>query len=270
MIKVIVSHDVDHLFGRDHWFRDMIYPKMWVRTTIQLVSGKIKPKEWFLRNTSCFRKNRHNIEALMKFDSEHGIKSTFFFGMKNGLGMSYKQAEAKPVISLCHDMGFPVGVHGIAFDNEDGIKREYDEFCTLMGFPPCGIRMHYVRFDDSTFKSESKAGYQFDSSEFDKKKGTVVKNPYLVGKMWEFPLTIMDGYLPQKMENAKERTLQILNECRKKNLEYVSVLFHDYQFCNDYLDMRDWYVWFMNYLSDSDQFKFCSYEEAIANLEAKQ
>ena len=45
MIKVIVSHDVDHLFAGDHWFRDLIYPKLWVRTTLQLVKREITGKE---------------------------------------------------------------------------------------------------------------------------------------------------------------------------------------------------------------------------------
>ena len=148
--------------------------------------------------------------------------------------------------------------------------REYNEFCNLMGYSPCGIRMHYVRFDDTTFINENKAGYRFDSTEFNKETGSVIKNPYLVGDMWEFPLTIMDGYLPQKVEKAKERTLQILEECQDRNLKYVSVLFHDYQFCDDYVDMRDWYVWFMRYVSESPEFEFCSYEDAIADLEAKK
>ena len=79
MTKVIVSHDVDHLFAGDHWFRDLIYPKLWVRTALQLCKREITCKEWWLRSTSCFRKNRHNLEALMDFDEKHGIPSTFFF-----------------------------------------------------------------------------------------------------------------------------------------------------------------------------------------------
>ena len=120
MIKVIVSHDVDHLFAGDHWFRDLFYPKMWVRTTLELLQRKISGREWWLRNTSCFRKNRHNLEALMDYDEAHGIHSTFFFGMNQGLGMSYKPEEAQPVIKMVHDRGFSVGVHGIEYQDKDG------------------------------------------------------------------------------------------------------------------------------------------------------
>ncbi|MCR5061634.1 MAG: hypothetical protein K6A80_11565 [Saccharofermentans sp.] len=266
MIKVIVSHDVDHLYGRDHWFRDLIYPKMWVRTTLELFRGQITGHEWWLRNTSCFRKYRHNLQAQMDFDREHGIESVFFFGMAKGLGMSYKPAEAKPMISLVHDNGFDTGVHGIDYQSQDGINKEYNTFKELMGYDPCGIRMHYVRFDEETFGRLNVAGYVFDTTEFDKPSCGTLKAPYMVGDMWEFPLAIMDGYLPQQFEKAKEKTLEILDRCRGMGLTYVTVLFHDYQFCDDYKDIRDWYVWLMDYIKDSPDYEFISYRKAIAEL----
>lgn len=266
MTKVIVSHDVDHLFAGDHWFRDLIYPKMWVRTTLQFLKRQITAKEWWLRNTSCFRKNRHNIDALMDFDEQNGIPSTFFFGMKQGLGMSYKPAEAKPVIMKVHDRGFSAGVHGIEYQDIEGMKEEYNTFRQLTGFDPCGIRMHYVRFDDDTFEKLNNVGYAFDTTEFDKQNDGTRKAPYRVGRMWEFPLSIMDVYLPQTLDAAKQRTLELLDFCKAEKLEYITVLFHDYQFCDDYQDMKNWYIWLMKYFSDSEEFTFISYEAAIREL----
>ena len=78
---IIISHDVDHLFGSDHWFRDLSYPKLWVRSTIQLGTRKIRLKEWWLRCISCFRHKRNNIEELIQFDKNNGVPSTFFFGV---------------------------------------------------------------------------------------------------------------------------------------------------------------------------------------------
>ena len=224
MIKVIVSHDVDHLFARDHWFRDLIYPKMWVRNTLQLMKKEISLREWWLRNTSCFRKNRNNLDTLMDFDREHGIPSTFFYGMNQGLGMSYKPEEAKPMILKAHERGFDVGVHGIEYQDYEGMKREYDTFRETVGFEPRGIRMHYVRFDENTFENLSKIGYAFDTTEFDKANCGTRKLPYKVGKMWEFPLSIMDAYLPSKREEAKRITLQLLDECKMRNLSYLPLL----------------------------------------------
>ena len=266
MIKVIVSHDVDHLFARDHWFRDMIYPKMWVRTTLELFKHQITVKEWWLRNISCFRHKRHRLEEVMDFDEQHGIPSTFFFGMNQGLGMSYKPEEAKPIIKMVHDRGFATGVHGIEYQDEEGMKREFDTFRQLMGFDPCGIRMHYVRCDDETFEKLNKAGYAFDTTEFDKANGGTPKEPYKVGNMWEFPLTIMDVYLPQQFDEAKKRTLEILNICKAEKLRYITVLFHDYQFCDDYSDIRNWYKWLMEYFFDSDEYGFSSYDQIIQEL----
>lgn len=266
MIKVIVSHDVDHLFAKDHWFRDLIYPKMWVRNTLELFKREISIKEWWLRNTSCFRKNRHNLEALMDFDEKHGIPSTFFFGMNQGLGMSYRPEEAKPMIQKVHERGFAVGVHGIEYQDYEGMKKEYDTFCDTVGFAPCGIRMHYVRFDDTTFEKLSKIGYTFDTSEFDKTNCGTRKQPYKVGDMWEFPLIIMDAYLPQSFEAAKLTTQNILKECEKKGLSNLTVLFHDNQFCDGYKDIRDWYEWLMCYFEKSDDYIFISYDEAINEM----
>lgn len=268
MIKVIVSHDVDHLFAKDHWFRDLIYPKMWIRTTLQLIRREITGREWFLRNTSCFRKNRHNLDALMEFDQEHGITSTFFFGMSKGLGMSYKPEEAAETIRKVKGNGFSVGVHGIDFQDDGNMLKEYKTFEKTAGFPPDGIRMHYVRFDDSTFEKLSHTGYAFDSTEFNKQDNGTRKNPYKVGTMWEFPLTIMDGYLPQQYEKAKQKTLELLRECKAKQLDYISVLFHDYQFCDDYKDIREWYMWLIQYFSDSPEYDFISYRDAIRELES--
>lgn len=269
MIKVIISHDVDHLFATDHWFRDLIYPKLWIRSTIQLTKHEITMREWWLRCISCFRKERHNLDALMDFDEQHGVKSTFFFGMNQGLGMSYKPKEARSVILKVHERGFATGVHGIEYQDFDGIKKEFDAFKQTTGFDPCGIRMHYVRFDDHTFEKLSQIGYAFDTTEFDKQNNGTRKNPYKVGEMWEFPLTIMDAYLPNRFEAAKETTLQLLEESKKSGLQYVTVLFHDNQFCEEYQDMKKWYEWLIEYMLESNEYEFTSYNQMIQEQETK-
>lgn len=266
-MKIIISHDVDHLFGKDHWFRDLIYPKLWVRSFLQLLSRRISWKQCWLRCASCFRRQRHRIDAVMAFDRQHGVPSTFFFGMNQGLGMSYYPEEAKPVIAHVHDMGFDVGVHGIAYDDREAIEKEYKTFVNTAGFEPCGIRMHYVRFDQDTFAKEAAAGYRFDSTEFDKTQGGTMKAPYKVGNMWEFPLTIMDGYLPQSFQGAKAETLSRLKKCEELGLAYVTILFHEYQFTDAYEDMKAWYEWLIQYIEQEENYSFVSFQEAINELE---
>ena len=264
-MKIIVSHDVDHLFREDH-FRDLIYPKLWIRETLSFLNRKISTKEWFLRVISPFRKKRHNIEQLIDFDSANNVPSTFFFGMSTGLGMSYRKSVALPVIKLVHEAGFDVGVHGIAYNNLDEIKKEYNCFLDLNIIGNFGIREHYVRFDNVTFEYLSKAGYLFDSSEFDKSQGYCIKNPYQVSSMWEFPLTIMDGYLPHDLKSAKEKSINILDKAVQSGLEYASILFHDYLFCDAYQNRQEWYKWIIAHCKKSG-YSFISYKDAIKELE---
>lgn len=266
-MKVIISHDVDHLFGRDHWLRDFIYPKLWVRTILQVYKGEITRREAVGRIMSCWKKERHHIAELMCFDKEFGVPSSFFFGMNQGLGMSYYPEEAQSIIQLVYNQGFEVGVHGIIYDDYEGIKKERDTFKRLMGFDARGIRMHYVRFNEDTFGYESDVGYLFDSTEFDKQLNGTIKNPYKVKSMWEFPLSIMDGYLPQNCEAAKKETIKILNKCHNEGLKYVCILFHDYLFDDAYQDMKQWYMWLINTLHTSDAYEFISYIDAVNELE---
>ncbi len=205
----------------------------------------------------------------MDFDEVHGIPSTFFFGMNRGLGMSYKPEEAKSMIMRVRERGFAVGVHGIEYQDITGMKREYDTFRQVAGFEPCGIRMHYVRFDENTFEKLKDIGYVFDTTEFDKPNCGTRKAPYRVGNMWEFPLAIMDSYLPEKFEAAKQNTLKLLEHCKDQGLQYVTVLFHDYQYCKDYREMKRWYEWLMEYLSHSANYSFVSYTEAIDRIESE-
>ena len=92
-MKVIISHDVDHLFRDDH-YRDLIYPKLWVRSFLELIKRKYGVREWFYRMLTPFSKKRHHIPEIIAFDRDNGIESTFFFGMANGLGMSYSLERA--------------------------------------------------------------------------------------------------------------------------------------------------------------------------------
>ena len=183
-MKIIISHDVDHLFRNDH-YRDLIYPKLWIRSTLELLKREYGVHEWFFRMLTPFSKKRHHIPEVIAFDRANGIESTFFFGMDNGLGMSYSVERAKPVIHYVAEQGFDVGVHGIAYNDASRIQAEYESMKNILGRGDFGIRTHYVRFDDTTFSLFAKSGYFFDTSEFDKRTGGSLKSPYKVGDMWQ-------------------------------------------------------------------------------------
>lgn len=264
-MKIIVSHDVDHLFRSDH-YKDLIYPKLWVRSTLELMAGHYGIKEWFFRIMTAFSKQRHNIYDVMEFDKTYNVPSCFFFGMKTGLGLAYSRKNAANFIKDVDAAGFDVGVHGIDFSDASKIIEEYNYFRDIVRREDFGIRMHYVRFEKDTFDKLEEAGYAFDTTEFDKTEGTLMKNPYKVGNMWEFPLTIMDGYLPKKLSEKKKKTIELIKKAESENLKYLTLLFHDYQFCEGYATERDWYKWIIKWLYDNG-YEFISYKDAIAELE---
>jgi hypothetical protein len=263
-MKIIISHDVDHLYNTDH-FKDLIFPKLWIRSSLELIGGELSTQEWFLRLRSTFKNKMNRIDELMHFDIEHGVPSTFFFGMANGLGMSYSKAKALPWIQHVRRQGFDVGVHGIAYQNIELIQKEYDDFADLMNMESFGIRMHYVRFDDSTFYKLSRVGYIFDTSEFDKKQGYLIKKPYKINDMWEFPLCLMDSYLPYDLEDAKRMTINVIEKAKRAEIEYLTILFHDPHFDNAYSVYKDWYIWLIEMLLNR-RYEFISYRDAIKYL----
>jgi peptidoglycan/xylan/chitin deacetylase (PgdA/CDA1 family) len=264
-MKVIISHDVDHLYYTDH-LKDFYFPKLWIRSCLDLLKRDVPINEWWLRCATPFKRRMHRIDELMQFDQEHGIPSTFFFGMANGLGMSYTQQNAAPVIEMVRAKGFDVGVHGIAYTNQDAMKKEHDDFAKIIGTEDFGIRTHYVRYDDSTFSKLSDIGYTFDSSEFDKVMRYTLKEPYLIGDMWEFPLSLMDSYLPYNLEKAKESTLEIIKEAEKMKLLFFIVLFHDIYYSDTFGQYQKWYRWLIEYLK-KDGHEFISFIQAIKLLE---
>lgn len=268
-MKVIISHDVDHLYRNDH-LCDLIYPKLWVRSTIEIMKKQYGVKEYFYRMISPFEKRRNRIDEVIKFDATNNIPSTFFFGMARGLGMSYQQDVASDMIKYVMRNGFDVGVHGIEYLELENMQKESEAFRSIVGDFKFGIRMHYVRFDrETTLNNLDKCGYIFDSSEFDKKRGYLIKSPYKVNGIWEFPLTIMDGYLPPKLEDKIQKTKMIIKEAQSAQVSYISILFHDVMFSKGYDTDRRWYLWLVDYLKENN-IEFISYKDAIEELELEK
>lgn len=267
-MKIIVSHDVDHLYPSDHFFRDLILEKMWVRSFLHLCRGKISFRTFAYRLTLPFRKKMNCIEEVMAFDRANGVPSVFFFGMDRLLGMSYSRKAAAPMIRRVLDNGFDAGVHGVDHRNEEAIREEHDAFAELSGSECFGLRNHYVRFDDQTFEKMDRAGYLYDSTWFNKEK-TELRGPYRVGKMWEFPLHIMDTYVchPGEVEAGILKTQQIIRQAEQQGLPYCTILFHDYQF-HDGQDpqMKRWYMETIRFCRENN-YEFISYRDAIRELE---
>lgn len=269
-MKIIISHDVDHLYPIDHILHDFIIPKLWVRSIIHLFQRKISLKTFTYRLGYPFYRRYHRIEEVVKKDREYNVPSVFFFGMERGLGMSYGKNKAEHYIRYVTQQGFDVGVHGIAYQESMRIKNEYNSFKQIVSKNDFGIRMHYVRKNQDTIQMLADCGYLFDSTEFDK-KGQMFKPPYKIGNMWEFPLYIMDGYImpPGNFKQGKENTIKAIKKAEVNNLPYCTILFHDYQYnAQCYPDEKHWYDWLLDYLKENG-YEFISYRGAIKELEKK-
>lgn len=265
-MKVIISHDIDHLTVDEHW-KDLVIPKFIIRMHLELILGKISIKEYFLRYKYLFINKWQNLEEIMDFNNAEEIPATFFIGVNNGVGLSYSLKESEKWIKKIINNGFDCGVHGISFQNADDIKKEFETFKKLSGLNDFGIRMHYLRNDSQTLNYLSEVGYIFDSTEY------IIKNPYQIGNMTEFPLHIMEGYeiengkrwQSKNLEQSKTSTIEKINLAKNNNIEYLTILFHDRYFNNSFKTWIEWYKWVISYCKEQN-FDFINYRQAISEI----
>jgi len=270
MVRIIISHDVDHLTVFEHK-KDLIVPKFLTRSFIELGIKNISTKEFILRFKDIFKNRWNNIEDLADFNNTNDIPATFFFGVNKGLGLTYNTDIAQHYIKLVLDKGFEVGVHGIEHKNLKKMKEEFKNFKNITKLANFGIRMHYLRMDENTLSKLEKIGYIFDATIYEE------KNPFKVGKMWEFPLHIMDGHIflnKRRWQNIKYKeaidiTKKKIENLVNKGIKYISILFHDRYFSDSFYSWRKWYIQTIEFLKRNN-FEFISYTEAIKELENKK
>jgi hypothetical protein len=270
-MKAIVSHDIDHLSLSEHYLKDLIVPKYFVRSFIEFFSGLISFSELYYRFLDVFKNQWQHIEELHGFNKAHFVPTTYFIGVNNGIGLSYSRANAAIWIKKMNELGCDVGVHGIEFENFEKINAEYLMFKNLSGQAQFGTRMHYIRTNPNTFLNMSAAGYLFDSSEMGFTK------PYRIGNMWEFPFQIMDGYIIEKpkqwqsktFKQSCEETQRIIDKAFEGNLPYLGIDFHDRYFSDTHKTWKDWYRWLIEYLVSQD-IPFVNFRQAINELEGSR
>lgn len=87
-MKIIISHDVDHITVWEHR-KDLIIPKFIMRSFIEFTLGYISTSEIRNRFKEFVKNKWQNIKELIEFDRENKIPSTFFIGVANGMGLNY-------------------------------------------------------------------------------------------------------------------------------------------------------------------------------------
>ncbi len=269
-MKVIVSHDIDHLTFSEHFLKDLIVPKYFVRTYIELLSGKISVIELFNRYGDLFKNKSQHIEELSQFNKQYNVPPTFFIGVNQGLGLSYSINQAEYWIKRLSALNCEVHLHGIEFESFEKINLEFQLFRRISEQNIIGTRMHYIRKNEHTFSNMAKVGYVFDSSEMS------FKAPYKIGDMWEFPFQIMDGYLIEKpkqwqcknLNQCIDETKKLIDKAHHENLPYLGIDFHDRYFSNSHKTWKNWYVWLIEFLS-SQKMEFVNFKQAVEELESK-
>lgn len=269
-MKIIISHDVDHLKPSDN-LGTLIIPKAIIRAGIELSIGTISFKEFNLRLKNIIKNKWQNINGLMKYDREQGVKSTYFIGVNNGLGLNYSIKDATYWIKRILRKGFDVGVHGIDYESYEAIKKEYDIFKEISGLDTFGIRMHYLRTGKETYNYLARAGYNFDASLYG------LKHSFKIHNMFEFPLHIMDGYEIEtnrqwqtiKEEEAIKNTIAKIERARLLNIEYLSILLHPKYFDDSFNTWQNWYKEVILYCKDQG-YEFIDFRGAIKEINYQQ
>jgi len=262
-MKIILSHDVDHLYWQEHYLKDIYTPGTIFRNTKGLLKGNISLK-LYIKRLKCWGRI-HQLPELISFYEDHNIKANFFFGMNNALGLSYNYKQSKKWIDKLLNENHRIGVHGIAFDYKETVKIEYDRLKELSGLSEFGIRTHYLRMAENSHQLFEKQGYMFDSSTDE------IKKPYKLSNMWIIPISIMDvslvnnAQLNQDISLWKTNTLKRLELAEKKNLPYFVINFHDLYFSNNFPIIKEWYIWLVE-LFKIKKYQFINFEDAVVEL----
>lgn len=266
-MKVIISHDIDHLSAIEH-LTDSVIPKHIIRSCIEYSLGHISVLEVGRRLRDVVRNKLNNLEDLLKYDKAENVPSTFFAAVSRGKGLTYDLQYASLWIRMIMEKGFDIGLHGISFESLNEMKQEWTIFKELSGMLTFGIRMHYLRCNETTIRNLSNVGYTYDSSVTD------LVRPYKIGNMWEFPLHIMDGRMfcvrsrwqNRKLAEAKDSTKRTIDYLYSQEIPCCTVCFHDMHFTESFKDWREWYMWLIRYLKDN-AIRLISFNEAIRKLE---
>ena len=230
-----------------------------------MLTGVIDAKTFVARINFLSDKRINRLEELMTFESSMNIPATYFFVMQPGLGVAYKAEKAKPVIGKLLENGFNTGVHGMAYNDPKAMQQEFDTFKKISGLNKFGIRMHYLRTDTDTRNKLSATGYSFDSTDYG------IARPYSIGKMIEFPISIMDVYSVRPehktFKEAKAYTEEKMEQAANNNIPFFTINFHDMLFDPAYALYMEWFTWIIG-LCKQKGYSFISFENALKQYES--
>lgn len=266
-MKIIISHDVDHLYLKEHVTDSFIWGLVYrgIKNTIQ---GNISLITFLKR----FPGRLNRIKELHEFNKNAGVKETFFFGMRNGLNLSYDWKDTKPFIDYLLKEEVLVGMHGMGHNSYEMLLEEANRFKTMLPrHYPLGIRNHYLRMDNNTLGNMDKIGFLFDSTYYnsDNPAYCYADTAFLHGNIWEIPIGLMDaGFVPdnsKELIDIKIKTLAKIQKAENNNQPFFVVNFHDIYYSEAYNVYKQWYEWLISYFVEQN-YEFIDFAIAVKIL----
>lgn len=186
----------------------------------------------FLLGVTRLRDPYDNTSYAVQIERRRNLRSSFFF-----LTEAYDLGPKAKTLASIRNLGWEVGLHGDfgTHDSPEKMAAAVKSLERSLGFPPAGVREHYLRFDfGSTWKIMDDAGFVYDSTVGNTDRTgfrTGLCNPFHPPdgswrpfRLLEIPLVLMDvtlwGYLKRDEKGGLEDF-----ESLKRSVEMVNGLF---------------------------------------------
>ena len=203
-LVVGLSHDVDHLGLREHVVDRFLLAAAF-NALRQNVGRRFRPLRavdqlWGLALAAFGHDRWDTIDTLRGHELAAGVRSTWFFAMRPGLGIRYAPEDAAPTIRRLADDGFEIGLHGQSHDDAEGLAGEFHDLRGILGRPVRGLRMHYLRLTRGVLDGMQAARAGYDSTVMDREHLDPETHPLpaprrMRGDLLEIPLHVMDSTL---------------------------------------------------------------------------
>ncbi len=142
-----LTHDVDNI----------VHPRRHILST----RGRFTTADLIL-GLLGLRSLYSNIGLVAREESRRGFRSSFFL-----LTSNYPLRDLLPSITPLREDGWEVALHGDfgTHDSLEKMREAVQRFHSATGFPPGGVREHYLRFDfEKTWQIMESVGFAYDTS----------------------------------------------------------------------------------------------------------
>ena len=248
MSETIVTHDLDNLGVKDHYF-DLRIIRALGLNVIGLAKRNVSLRECFTIFGETCRSfllpgydSWYCLDEWLALEAEKDITSTWFVACSKGLGVSYSKARAAEAVEQILQAGHAVGLHSQVRDNLDALPGELEIFRKAYSITgPVPVRFHYLlKPGDSIEKYRDLIAYS---------SSTYNEETFSTSEDFERPIDIMDTYFFSPinqnltLEQAKTRTREILDAARKENKNMIVDL-HQRSLSKCFPRYREYILWF--------------------------